>query len=73
MQVKKLEQSAKKYRSTKQGLTKKQRQSKKNGEEFSQIDAQNLTLVSQQYMDTQQQLELVCAAFFASFFFFCQI
>ena len=60
MQVKALEQATKQHRSTKQALVKKQRQSKKTGEEFSPIDAQKLTLANKQHSDVQQQLDQVC-------------
>jgi len=59
MQAKALEQSAKQHRSTKQALTKKQRQSKKSGEEFSQNDAEKLSTVSKQHSEAQQQLDRV--------------
>ena len=59
MQGKALEQATKQHRTTKQALTKKQRQSKKSGEEFSQMDAQKLTLASKQHQDAQQQLDQV--------------
>ena len=66
MQIKTLEQAAKQHRSTKQALTKKQRLSKKNGEEFSQVDVQKLNLVNKQHQDTQQQLDEVLNEFYSS-------
>ncbi|CAK8671690.1 unnamed protein product [Clavelina lepadiformis] len=57
MQLKQLEQVAKQQKSAKLALTKKQRLSRKNGEELSPIDAETLTMVSKQQIDTQHKLD----------------
>ena len=59
MQLKQLEQVAKQQKSAKLALTKKQRLSRKNGEELSPIDAETLTMVSKQQIDTQHKLDEV--------------
>jgi len=59
MNVKELEKAMKQQRSIKQALTKKQRQSKKNGEEFSTQDSESLMSVSSQESETRRRLEQV--------------
>ena len=61
MQVKTLEQAVKQQKSAKQVLTKKQKLSRKNGEEFTQQDVLSLNSVSQQQLETQHRLDEVCS------------
>ena len=61
MQVNQLEVSVKQQKATKQVLTKKQKLSRKSGEEFTQQDVLNLNAVNQQQLETQHRLDEVCA------------
>ena len=60
MQVNQLEVSVKQQKATKQVLTKKQKLSRKSGEEFTQQDVLNLNTVNQQQLETQHRLDEVC-------------